>query len=465
MTISFLQSVEQHFNAAAALMDMPEGLTEKIRVTNNSYIVRFGVRLRGKMFTFIGYRSVHSEHFQPVKGGIRYDLHVSLEEVEALAMLMSLKCALVEVPFGGSKGGLCINPHDWSEAELERITRRFTQELAKRHLISPSQNVPAPDMGTSEREMAWMADEYHRLYPMELNSWASVTGKPISKGGIQGRIEATGRGVQYALRAFFDHPEDVAKTSLSPGLAGKRVIVQGLGNVGYHAALFLAEEEGAVITHVLERGGAVVNPQGIAIDALKQHLDKKGSVEGFPGFQKSGPEMLEAEADILIPAALEMVITQENAHRIKTPLIIEAANGPVSAEADAILRDKGVVIIPDLYANAGGVTVSYFEWIKNLSHICFGRLQKRQSQAQFEAMISGMEDMTGIAFPEKQKAKAMHEMSELALVRSGLEDTMRKAYEDISAEWNSNPKVVDLRNASMLTALSRIVKSYGSLGL
>ena len=243
------------------------------------------------------------------------------------------------------------------------------------------------------------------------------------------------------------------------------MIVQGLGNVGYHAALFLAEEEGAVITHVLERGGAVVNPQGIAIDALKQHLDKKGSVEGFPGFQKSGPEMLEAEADILIPAALEMVITQENAHRIKTPLIIEAANGPVSAEADAILRDKGVVIIPDLYANAGGVTVSYFEWIKNLSHIRFGRLQKRQSQAQFEAMISGMEDMTGIAFPEKQKAKAMHEMSELALVRSGLEDTMRKAYEDISAEWNSNPKVVDLRNASMLTALSRIVKSYGSLGL
>ena len=303
MSIVFLKSVEDVYNKAASLVEMAPGLSEKIKVTNASYIVRFGVRLRGAMQTFTGYRCVHSEHFEPVKGGIRYSLDVSLEEVEALATLMTFKCALVEVPFGGSKGGLHINPRDWTEQELERITRRFTQELAKRDLISPSQNVPAPDMGTGEREMAWMADEYRRLNSVEINAWACVTGKPVGKGGIQGRVEATGRGVQYALRAFFDHPADVKKTGLAPGLKNKRVIVQGLGNVGYHAALFLSEEDGAIITHVLERGGAIVNPDGINIRALKDHMNTHGTAESYDGFVASGLEMLEQDADILIPAA------------------------------------------------------------------------------------------------------------------------------------------------------------------
>jgi glutamate dehydrogenase (NAD(P)+) len=276
------------------------------------------------------------------------------------------------VPFGGSKGGLIINPRDWNEMEIERITRRFAQELAKRDLIHPS----------------------------DLNAWACVTGKPISKGGIAGRTEATGRGVHYGLQAFFSHPEDVAKTGLEPGLAGKRVIVQGLGNVGYHSALFLSTEDGALITHVLERDGTVVNQQGIDIAALHAHIAETGGVTGFPGHIQAGIEMLEAEADILIPVAMELVITEDNAARIRAPLIIEAANGPISAGAEPLLRDRGVVVIPDLYANAGGVTVSYFEWIKNLTHIRFGRMQRRESESRTTALVRGIEMMTGKEFPD-----------------------------------------------------------------
>lgn len=349
--------------------------------------------------------------------------------------------------------------------ELERITRRFTQELAKRDLIHPSQNVPAPDVGTSEREMAWMADEYKRLHPAELNAWACVTGKPVSKGGIAGRTEATGRGVEYALRAFFDHPRDVAKTGLTSGLKDKRVIVQGLGNVGYHAALFLSQEDGAKITHVLERDGAVVNKDGIDIAALRAHIVETGSVRGFAGYQESGMEMLEADADIMIPAAMEHVITEDNAPDIKTPLIIEAANGPVSAEADVILRGRGVVIIPDLYANAGGVTVSYFEWIKNLSRIRFGRMQRRAEENRFGALVEGIEMMTGKPFPSELTDQAMRGGSEIDLVRSGLEDTMRNSYQVISDVWNREDAAPDLRTAAMMVAVGRIAQSYQSLGL
>ena len=469
---AFLQSIEHNFKNAVSCLkscdhanSIGDDLAEKIMVANSTYVVRFGVRLRGKLFTFTGYRSVHSEHFEPVKGGIRYAPDVNQQEVEALAALMSYKCALVEVPFGGSKGGLIIDPREWSESELERITRRFTQELAKRDLIHPSQNVPAPDVGTGEREMAWMADEYKRLNPAELNAWACVTGKPVTKGGIAGRTEATGRGVEYALRAFFDHPEDVKRTGMIPGLAGKRVIVQGLGNVGYHAALFLSTENGALITHVLERDGAVVDETGLDIDDLTLHVIKTGSVKNYKGYVESGMEMLEADADILIPAAMELVITEENADRIKTPLIIEAANGPVSAEADRILRDRGVVIIPDLYANAGGVTVSYFEWIKNLSRIRFGRMQRRAEENRLAALIQGVEQLTGKPFPDNLIDEAVRGSAEIDLVRSGLEDTMRSTSAVISDVWNNNPEAADMRTAAMMVAVRRIATSYQSLGI
>tara|TARA_B100000989_G_scaffold11596_1_gene7943 strand:+ start:1951 stop:3372 length:1422 start_codon:yes stop_codon:yes gene_type:complete len=468
----FLKSIEVNYKKAVECLQKTEGkdiysdeLASQIMTANSTYVVRFGVRLRGTIHTFTGYRSVHSDHVEPVKGGIRYDVEVNQDEVEALAALMTYKCSLVEVPFGGSKGGLVINIRDWTEEELERITRRFTQELAKRDLIHPSQNVPAPDVGTGEREMAWMADEYRKLNPTDLNAWACVTGKPVSKGGIGGRTEATGRGVQYALRAFFDQPNDVKKTGLTPGLRGKRVIIQGLGNVGYHAALFLSNEDGSRITHVIERDGSVVNQKGVNIQKLREHILKNGGVTGFEGFVQKGSEILEEDADILIPAAMELVINKGNAKKIKTPLIIEAANGPVSSEADEILTKKGVIIIPDLYANAGGVTVSYFEWIKNLSRIRLGRLQRRAQENQTSLMIEALEKMIGSKFPDEYKDLVMQGSEEIDLVRSGLEDTMRNTYNVISNVWNNNINANDLRTSAMMVAVKRIMDSYNSLGL
>ena len=461
----FLFSVEKVFEEAADILNVADDLKEKIKVSNSTYIVRFGVRLRGKLFTFTGYRSVHSEHREPVKGGIRYAMHVNQNEVEALAALMTYKCALVEVPFGGSKGGLIINPTEWKPNELERITRRFTQELAKRDLISPAQNVPAPDMGTGEREMAWMADEYKRLNPNDLNTWACVTGKPVSKGGIRGRVEATGRGVQYALQEAFRHEKDLAFAGVSAGLSGKRVVIQGLGNVGYHAAKFLIEEDGCLITHILERDGMVVDENGIDVDALSAHILDNSGCKGYPGYQSDSSLGLVADCDILIPAALEGVIDSSNADDIKAKVIIEAANGPITYEANKILRNKKCLIIPDLYANSGGVTVSYFEWVKNIGHIRFGRLQRRQHEKKTRQLVSGIEQMTGEQFPQDLLGKIVAGPSEIDLVRSGLEDVMCQTYQSISERWHADDKIPDLRTAAMIIAIERIVSSYESLGI
>ncbi len=470
--IEFLESIEKNFlktvdflKSKASDSEITEDLAKQIMTVNSTYTVRFGVRLRGKVYTFTGYRSVHSDHFEPVKGGIRYDLDVNQEEVEALAALMTYKCALVEVPFGGSKGGLRINPKNWTRQELEKITRRFTQELARRDLINPSQNVPAPDVGTGADEMAWMADEYRRLHPTDLNAWACVTGKPVSKGGIAGRAEATGRGVKYALNAFFSNEKDLRKTGLSAGLKGKRIILQGLGNVGFHAARCLASEDEALITHIIERDGAVIDRSGIDIERIREHMVKTGGLEGFEGFIKSGPEILEEDADILIPAAMELVINTNNASRIKTPLIIEAANGPISASADEMLMERGTIIIPDLYANAGGVTVSYFEWIKNLSRIRLGRLQRRAQENQLSLLVSGIEDLVGNSFSNEFREKIVKGASEIDLVRSGLEDTMRSTYKVISEVWNEDGKKTDLRTAAMAVAVQRVAESYSSIGI
>jgi len=468
----FLKSIEVNFKKATKYLQkindeefLTDDLANQIMMANATYVVRFGVRLRGKIFTFTGYRSVHSDHFEPVKGGIRYDISVDQKEVEALAALMTYKCALVEVPFGGAKGGLIININEWKPEELEKITRRFTQELAKRDLINPSQNVPAPDVGTGEREMAWMADEFRRLNPTDLNAWACVTGKPVNKGGISGRTEATGRGVKYALKAFFENDIDVKKTGLEKGLKGKKIIVQGLGNVGYYAAYFLSTEDSAIITHVIERDGAIINEEGIDIKSLKSYLISNGTIRGFKGFVESGPEVLEEKADILIPAAMELVINKDNADRIQSPVIIEAANGPISSEADDILTKKGKIIIPDLYANAGGVTVSYFEWIKNLSRIRFGRLQRRAQESQMSNLIDGIEAMTGKEFPLAFKSSTVQGLSERDLVFSGLEDTMIETYKAISRLWNSEAGIPDLRTAAMMIAVKRIVQSYSSMGI
>ncbi|WP_439139823.1 Glu/Leu/Phe/Val family dehydrogenase [Roseicyclus sp.] len=469
---SFRQSVDLMFNRAAALMDMPPGLSEKIRVCNATYIVRFGVRLRGEIRTFTGYRSVHSEHMEPVKGGIRYALAVNQDEVEALAALMTYKCALVEAPFGGSKGGLCIDPREYDQDELEKITRRFAYELIKRDLINPAQNVPAPDMGTGPREMAIIADQYARMHTTDINARACVTGKPIHAGGIQGRVEATGRGVQYALREFFRYPEDVAKAGLSGTLDGKRVVVQGLGNVGYHAALFLSTEDGCKITHVIEHDGAVSNPDGFDIVALREWIVANGGVKDCPlgTYHADGGRLLEADCDILIPAAMEGVINLHNAAAIKAPLIIEAANGPVTAGADEILRKKGTVIIPDLYANAGGVTVSYFEWVKNLSHIRFGRMQRRQEESRHQLLVDELERISrdssiNWTLSPGFKEKYLRGAGELELVRSGLDDTMRAAYQSMREVWWQHDGVNDLRTAGFLVSIGRVAEAYQAKGI
>jgi len=469
---SFRESVDIMYSRAVALMDLPPGLAEKIRVCNATYTVRFGVRLRGGIQTFTGYRSVHSEHMEPVKGGIRFATSVNQDEVEALAALMTYKCALVEAPYGGSKGGLCIDPRDWDEGELEQITRRFAYELIKRDLIHPSQNVPAPDMGTGEREMAWMADQYQRMNTTDINARACVTGKPVNAGGIAGRTEATGRGVQYALREFFRNPSDVKRAGMSGSLDGKRVVVQGLGNVGFHAAKFLSEEDGSKIVAVIERDGAVYQESGLDIENLRNHITKTGGVKGFPSatYEEDGAKMLELECDILIPAALEGVINLTNAKRIKAPLIIEAANGPITAGADDILRDKGTVIIPDMYANAGGVTVSYFEWVKNLSHIRLGRMQRRAEEARHQLIVDELERLsadTGIGWQLSPgfKQQYLKGAGELELVRSGLDDTMRQAYNDMADVWRERGDVADLRTAAFLVAIGKVADSYRAKGL
>ena len=469
---SFRESVDLMFNRAVALMDLSPGLEEKIRVCNATYTVRFGVRLRGSLHTFTGYRSVHSEHMEPVKGGIRYAINVHQDEVEALAALMTYKCALVEAPFGGSKGGLRINPSDWNEHELELITRRFAYELIKRDLIHPAQNVPAPDMGTGEREMAWIADQYRRMNTTDINAAACVTGKPTNSGGIAGRVEATGRGVQYALREFFRYPEDIAKANLTGTLEGKRIIVQGLGNVGYHAAKFLSEEDGAKITAIIERDGALHDDNGLNVEAVRAWIAQKGGVSGYPdaAYHADGAALLEAECDILIPAALEAVINLSNAARIKAPLIIEAANGPITAGADDILREKGCVIIPDMYANAGGVTVSYFEWVKNLSHIRFGRMQRRQEEARHQLVVDELERLSsdkglGWTLSPNFKDKYLRGADELELVRSGLDDTMRTAYQAMRSVWHGRDDVHDLRTAAYLVSIRKVADSYRAKGL
>ena len=468
----FRESVNLMFNRAVKLLDLPQGLEEKIRVCNATYTVRFGVRLRGDIHTFTGYRSVHSEHMEPVKGGIRYATSVNQQEVEALAALMTFKCALVEAPFGGSKGGLCIDPREWEEHELEQITRRFAYELVKRDLISPSQNVPAPDMGTGEREMSWIADTYQRMNTTDINGKACVTGKPVTNGGIQGRVEATGRGVQYALQEFFRYPEDVAKAGLSGTLDGKRVVVQGLGNVGYHAAKFLSEEDGCKIIAVAEWDGGIHDPKGIDVQDLRDWISKHRGVKGYPNgtYVENGMVLIEEECDILLPAAIEGVVNAENAARVKAPLIIEAANGPVTAKADEILRQKGAVIIPDLYANAGGVTVSYFEWVKNLSHIRFGRMQRRQEEARHQLVVDELERLSadsgiGWQLSPNFKDKYLRGAGELELVRSGLDDTMRTAYQSMREVWHSRSDVDDLRVAAYLVGIARVAQSYGTKGL
>jgi glutamate dehydrogenase (NAD(P)+) len=372
----------------------------------------------------------------------------------------------MNLPFGGSKGALRIDPSKWERDELERITRRFTQELARHNFFGPSQNVPAPDIGTNETTMVWMADEYRRWSPNDINALACVTGKPLSAGGIEGRIEATGRGVQYAVREYFRHEDDLARSGLGPRLAGNRLIVQGLGNVGYHAAKLLSEEDGCRVVGVIERDGAVWSDDGLPIEYLKQHLSKTGGVAGFADaeFVADGASVLTRDCDLLIPAATERTIHQGNAAQIRAKLIVEAANGPTTFDADKILRDRGIVVLPDLYVNAGGVVVSYFEWVKNLTHIPFGLMERRHSEASRQLLARSLEAMTGAAFPLESAGLFLRGAKEIDLVRSGLDDIMRSAYGQIKTVW-STAGIPDLRTAAYAIAIRRCAEAYGAIGI
>jgi len=465
--LSFLESVNASFDLAANALELPKGLARQIRTCNAVCEMKFGVELDDGYEIFTGWRATHSEHALPAKGGIRYAPFADQHEVEALAALMTYKCSIVNVPFAGSKGALCIDPKKYSLKELEHITRRFAQELDKRGLLGPGVNVPAPDMGTGQRMMSWIADEYQQLHPNEINARACVTGKPVHFGGVQGRIEATGRGVQYGIQEFFRHKDDVQKAGLSGSLEGKKIIVQGLGNVGYHAAKFLEEEDGAKIIGIIERSGAIIDDSGLSTEDVYQYKLEHGEINGFPSgsFIEDGNLVLESPCDILIPAAMEGVITKLNADRIQAQVIAEAANGPITFDADQILNRKGVFIIPDAYLNAGGVTVSYFEWLKNLSHVRFGRMERRFNEAQGANIIKLIESSVDKPLDPKAKAELMKGPDEITLVRSGLEDTMCEAYQEIKEMHLSNAKIKDRRTAAFALAIRKVADIYESMYL
>jgi glutamate dehydrogenase (NAD(P)+) len=457
----------RQFDRAAATQNVPEGLLRQIKTCNAVYQVEFPVRVGGRYEIFRAWRAEHSQHRKPTKGGIRYSEFVSQDEVMALAALMTYKCAIVDVPFGGSKGGICFDPRKYAPEQIERITRRYTAELVRKNFIGPGIDVPAPDFGTGEREMAWIADTYDALTPQQIDSLACVTGKPVSQGGIRGRTEATGRGVQFGIREAFRHPEDLRKLGLTGSLEGMRVAVQGFGNVGSHAARFLAKEDGCRIVGVGDVGGGVYDPKGIDVDALLEHRNRTGGLQGFRGGRAlSDPrDVLEVECDILIPAALENQITLENAARVRAKMLAEAANGPTTPGADEILRKRGVFVIPDLYLNAGGVTVSYFEWTKNLSHIRYGRMEKRLDELYREKLIATIEQVTRKKVPQKLRADLLRGADEEDLVNSGLEGTMQNAYREIREARVSDPRLPDLRTAAFAVAIRKVARSYAELGV
>jgi len=462
---SFFETVNLHFERAAALTEYPRGLLDQIKACNGVYAFQFPVRTRRGYEVISGWRAQHSHHRLPVKGGIRFAPQVNEDEVKALAALMTYKCAVVDVPFGGAKGGVQIDAKQYNAEEMERITRRYTSELIKKNFIGPGLDVPAPDYGTGPREMSWIADTYLAFNAGHIDALACVTGKPVTQGGVRGRVEATGRGVYFGLREACSDRDDMKAIGLSTGLEGKRVVVQGFGNVGYHSAKF-CREGGALIVAVAEHDGTVYHPDGLDIEAVHAYLLEKGSIRGFPGAQDLPTAAgLELDCDVLIPAALESQITVDNAPRIRARIVAEGANGPTTFGAERILLERGVLIIPDIYLNAGGVTVSYFEWVKNLSHVRFGRVGKRFEEAAFERMLRAIESATGRLFSEAEHRRIARGADEIDLVNSGLEETMIGAYRQIRELMRQDTRVTDLRTAAFLNALRKVATTYLELGI
>lgn len=463
----FFESVNQNFDRAADLTSIPKGLLEQIKVCNSVYQMRFPVKIGGQYQVIEAYRVQHSHHRLPTKGGIRFSSLVNQDEVMALAALMTYKCALVDVPFGGAKGGVKVSPRSLTPAQMERITRRYTTELIRKGFIGPGVDVPAPDYGTGSREMAWIMDTFLTFNHGEIDGPACVTGKPVAQHGIKGRTEATGRGVYYGMREFFSYKEDVKAIGLTPGLAGKTMVIQGLGNVGSYTGKISQEEGDAIIVGVAEMEGTIHNPAGIDINKLLKYRKDRGSILGFPGTKtlKNPKDWVGIKCDVLIPAALESQIHVGNAKQVNAKLIAEAANGPVTADAEDILREMGVVIIPDMYINAGGVTVSYFEWLKNLSHQRFGRLEKKYRMEVSTGLLDQIETQTGRKINRRDRAQLTKGVDEVDLVRSGLDDTMSTAYAEIRDVWKRKKNVDNLRTAAFVSALNKIANDYVRMGV
>ena len=464
---SFFQSVEKSFDKAAKFTHWDLGILEQIKACNSVYQMRFPVkRDDGTIQVIEAYRVQHSHHKTPCKGGIRFSDEVNQDEVMALASLMTYKCAIVNVPFGGGKGGIKINPRNYSEYELEKITRRYTSELVKKNFIGPGIDVPAPDYGTGSREMAWIVDTYASLKPGEIDAAGCVTGKPVTQGGVRGRTEATGLGVFYGIREVCNMPEVMQRQGLTTGIAGKTVVVQGMGNVGYYCAKFF-REHGAKVIGIAEYEGAIFDANGLNEEEVFQHRKASGSILNFPGAVNlaTNTDALELECDILIPAALENVINAENAPRIKAKIIGEAANGPCTPEADEIFTQRGILCVPDMYLNAGGVTVSYFEWLKNLSHVRYGRMEKRFTENLNTHILGQIEELSGKRVSATERDFIMHGPDEVDLVHSGLEETMIAATREIMDIWNNNPDIPDMRTAAYVNAINKVANSYAELGI
>ena len=463
---TFLSTVDRYFTNAASFLNHPEGLLDQIKICNSVYHFKFPVRTDEGYDVIYAWRVEHSHHKLPVKGGIRFAELVDEDEVKALATLMTYKCALVDVPFGGAKGAVRINPKKYTVEQLERITRRYTAELIKKQFIGPGIDVPAPDYGTGPREMAWIADTYTAYHAGQIDAIGCVTGKPVTQGGIRGRKEATGRGIFFGIKEAVSIKEDMSRLGLQTGLEGKTIVVQGLGNVGYYAAKFF-QEAGAKLIALAEYEGAIYAPSGLDLEKVVAHRRETGSILNYPGATNipESRQALELACDILIPAALENQITEANAPRIQAKIIAEGANGPTTFEADRILVEKNIMIVPDIYLNAGGVTVSYFEWLKNLSHVRFGRMGKRFDEMAALRLIGAIERTTGERISEEEKKLLARGADEEDLVNSGLEETMIAAYQQIRQIKNTVKGCPDLRTAAFINAINKIAVSYMELGI